>query len=403
LTRSLLGRLRRFWMDVHLWLGVGLFVLLVPLGLSGSYLVYHDGIDHLTHPARFAVTRSAEVVPASALLDAARTAFGQKATPASLRMPEDGPITVQGRVAGPVAPGARPRTLTAFLDPATGRVLDVADTNASLTGVIHRLHGSLLISAPGLGRKIVGWLGWAMTISCLTGLWLWWPRNGRVIKGLRWRRSPSTFNNLHHMVGFWVLVPLLILSLTGVYLSFPQTARALFGNAPPSGGQKGPPARRTPPAPLADTQLNIDQAIQAAQAEHPGALASVTLPTKGKTPTWQVALKMDGMDAQVTVRVDDATGEIKQGRDGQGGMSGMPGGPQADPLSRWMRRLHDGGGIPGLWGPIWKLLIFLTGLAPAVLGVSGTVLWLRRRHLRKAIRHGHDLGHDAGQDATATI
>jgi uncharacterized iron-regulated membrane protein len=383
-------------MDVHLWIGVGLFVLLVPLGLSGSYLVWHDGIDQLAHPARYAVSQGAEVVPASALLDAARAAFGQKATPTQLRMPaeEGGPVTVQGRVPGAVPPGGRPKTLTAFLDPGTGKVLDVADTNASFGGIVHRLHGSLLVSAPGLGRKIVGWLGWAMSLSCLTGLWLWWPRNGQVLKALRWRRSPSTFNNLHHMVGFWILIPLLMLSLTGVYISFPQTARALFGVAPAAGpgAQRAAQGRRTPPPPLTDTQLTIDQAIQNAQTERPGVLASVALPTQGKAPTWQVALKMDGAEAPVTVRVDDATGEIRQGRGGP--MSGMPGAPGSDPLTRLMRRLHDGTGM----GPVWQAVIFLAGLAPALLGTTGIVLWLRRRHRRQAIRHGHD----AGQEATAT-
>lgn len=401
MTRSLLGRLRRFWMDVHLWIGVGLFVLLVPLGISGSYLVWHDGFDKLTHPARYAVSQSAEVAPAGTLLDAARTAFGQRATPTQLRMPEDegAPVTVVGRVPGPVAPGARPRTLTAFLDPATGKVLDVADTNASFSGTMHRLHGNLLVTTPGLGRKIVGWLGWAMSISCLTGLWLWWPRNGRVLKALRWRRSPSVFNNLHHMIGFWIMVPLLILSLTGVYISFPQTARALFGNAPAGAPRGAPPARRVQPPPLADTSLSIDQAIQTAQEAHPGLLAQVTLPTQSRSPTWQVALKMEGSTegrgGQMTVRVDDHTGEIKQGREG-GQMGGMPGGPQADPLSRLMRQIHDGHDT----GPVWQLLIVLAGLAPTILGISGTIMWLQRRKLRKMIRQGHD---ESPESAAATI
>eukprot|EP01035_Chromulina_nebulosa_P040183 gene40183-54333_t len=36
LTQPALGRLRRFWLDVHLWRGVGLFVVLAPLGVSGG-------------------------------------------------------------------------------------------------------------------------------------------------------------------------------------------------------------------------------------------------------------------------------------------------------------------------------------------------------------------------------
>ncbi len=56
MTQSVLGRLRRFWLDVHLWIGVGLYLVLVPLGVSGSFLVWHDQIDPMIHPQRFAVS-----------------------------------------------------------------------------------------------------------------------------------------------------------------------------------------------------------------------------------------------------------------------------------------------------------------------------------------------------------
>src|SRR3546814_19090234 len=64
------------------------------------------------------------------------------------------------------------------------------------------LHGSLMV--PGVGRKIVGWLGVAMMISAFTGIWLWWPMVGRWSKGLRWRRHAHLDTNLHHMAGFWI-------------------------------------------------------------------------------------------------------------------------------------------------------------------------------------------------------
>ena len=78
---------------------------------------------------------------------------------------------------------------------------------------------------------MVGWLGWAMFVSSATGLWLWWPRNGAILKALRWRRGPSALFNLHHLIGFWICLPLAVLSLTGIYISFPQTSRAIFGVA----------------------------------------------------------------------------------------------------------------------------------------------------------------------------
>lgn len=380
MSRSLLGRLRQFWLDVHLWIGVGLFVALVPLGVSGALLVWHDPLDQLLHSHRFTVAEGDAALPPSALLAAGAAAFGDRAKPTQLRLPEDAgkPAIVTGRVPGPVPSGQRPRQLTAWIDPANGRVLDVADTRGELIGVMHRLHGTLMIPGQGLGRKVVGWMGWAMTLSCLTGLWLWWPRNGAVLKALRWRRAPTILSNLHHMAGFWILIPLLVVSLTGVYISFPETSRALFGVDRPAEAPRGGPSGKAPPRgpnmapPLASPSLSIDGVVAAALAATPeGRLVSVSLPTEGARPAWRVQLRWPGAEAPVTVQIDDASGKVRAG-----------GGPsQPDPLSRLMRQIHDGAETPFLW----QVLVFLSGVAPPLLGVTGTIMWLRRRALRQRL------------------
>ena len=61
------------------------------------------------------------------------------------------------------------------------------------------------------GFHFVGWVGVFMLLSSLTGLWLWWPLNGRVSRGLRWKRKPETSANLHHAGGFWIAIPLAVL------------------------------------------------------------------------------------------------------------------------------------------------------------------------------------------------
>ena len=49
-----------------------------------------------------------------------------------------------------------------------------------------------------------------------------------------------------------------------------------------------------------------------------------------------------------------------------------------------MRQIHDGNDM----GIVWQTIIFLAGLAPAILGITGVVMWLRRRARRRAIQHG---------------
>jgi uncharacterized iron-regulated membrane protein len=377
MTRSSTARLRRLWLNIHLWIGVGLLVALVPLSVSGAILVWRPALDHGLHAERYAVSGPQALQPVSAYAQAATDAFGARARLTQLRLPSvaGDPVVAVGRLQAPLASG-RPRTLNAWIDPPSGRVLATAEIAQDASMVIHRLHGTFLI--PGIGRKVVGWCGWAMFVSSATGLWLWWPRHGAVVRGLRWRRGSSKLFNLHHMVGFWMCLPLAVLSLTGVYISFPQAAHALFGIAEtrPAGARRGPDPRFAPP--LAQPQLSVDQAVQAAQAAAPDArVIAVTFPQAGKAPAWRVELSRPGAPAPSTIRVADATGEARSGRDGTGG------GGNQDPLSRWMRRIHDGADM----GPIWRTIITLAGVAPLVLSLSGVVMWLRRRTRRLRISH----------------
>lgn len=342
-------RLRALSRTVHLWIGVALFVVLAPLGVTGSLLVYDDQIDALIHPQRHAPSGPAVLAP-GAYLDAARQAFGGRAHPSQLRLPQGpkgGPVTVQG--------GA----LTAWLDPATGKVLDVGAPRQELRGFIHQLHGNLFMAQPG--RKLVGWLGLFMLVSCITGLVVWWPR-GAFVKGLAWRRSPTAWSNLHHMAGFWICVPLALLSFTGAAIAFPEVVRMVSG-AP------APPQRpRSGDAALAQPNLTVDAAVSAAlAAAGPGRLQQVALPAPGPHPAWRIQLR--GGKGALQVRVDDRTGEAEA-------RPAPPAGPGGgDPLMRLMRQVHDGDDA----GPLWRAIIALTGLAPALLGVTGTVLWLQRR------------------------
>ncbi|HYC68717.1 PepSY-associated TM helix domain-containing protein [Brevundimonas sp.] len=390
MTSSLSARLRRLWLDVHLWIGVGLLIAIVPISASGAILVWKAPLDRMMHADRYAVSGEA-ALPAGRYVAAAREAFAGRADFTQLRLPEKAgdPVVAVGRLKGEVAPGARPRSLTVWIDPPTARVLAAADTSQSAMQWLHRLHGSLLI--PEVGRKVVGWIGWAMFVSCATGLWLWWPRNGALLKALRWRRGPSTLFNLHHTIGFWICLPLAVLSLTGVYISFPQTSRAVFGVQPqsqdraPAGrpgraeGKAGGPDKRASGGapqgrfapPLATPRLTIDQAVTVAAARADGArVISVSAPTVGREPAWRVQVEQPGQATPATLQVVDGSGEVKPDRGGGG-----------DPVSRWMRNIHDGGDT----GLLWQTIIVLGGVAPVILALSGVVMWLRRRSRRLAI------------------
>ena len=365
--------LRRVWLTVHLWLGVGLLVALIPLSVTGSVLVWHDQIDRVLYAQRYAVTGPTVAQPVEAYAEAAQRAFGVRAVLTQVRLPQKAgdPVVAVGRMAGEPGPGGRPRTLNVWIDPPTIRVLDTAEVAKGFSMVLHRIHGTLLI--PEVGRKVVGWLGWTMFVSSATGLWLWWPRRGGFLSGLHWRRGTSNLFNLHHVVGFWICVPLAVLSLTGVYISFPETSRAIFGLPQPP--PRPPPAVRFAP-PLMAPNLSLTKAVSVALTASPGAsVVEISVPTQGKTPVWRVGVKAPDAEATRTIQVIDASGDLRTDGPGPGA------GPPTDNLSPLMRRIHDGHDM----GLIWQIVIFLGGLAPAILGLSGAILWARRQFVRKGV------------------
>ena len=123
-----------------------------------------------------------------------------------------------------------------YLDPPTGRVLDVA-SGRDLLGWLHSFHESLTLREYN-GREIVGAVGIAMLISSLSGIYLWWPAGGLRRSAFGFRRGFALLRNLHYTIGIWGALVLATLSFTGIFLAFPdagaQPSSRSFGRVSPS-------------------------------------------------------------------------------------------------------------------------------------------------------------------------
>ena len=367
-----IASLRRLWLNVHLWIALGLAVLLIPISISGALLVWHDDLDALLNPSRYAVSGAQPALPLSTYLDNAAKAVADDPSdlrPMSLRFGEDGgPIRVMAR-AHNVEQGKRPALITVYLDPPTGKVLDSVNFRASLFGFLHVFHENLTVPDYS-GRQIVGWAGVGMLILSLTGIYLWWPSLG-FLRGFRWKRSNRITFNLHHMIGIWIAVPLAVVSATGIYLAFPQTARetmsAVAGMNPQGPRGFGGQVMKTP-------ALSAERALDAATTKEPSARpVAIFLPTQqrgegGRGPAWRVQLESGGH--ALNVMVDDRTGAA----------ASLPAPQAGDRAASWIRWIHEGSHS----GPVWAFLVFLTGVAPTVFAVTGIMMWLRRPSGRRS-------------------
>ncbi|HEY5380135.1 MAG TPA: PepSY-associated TM helix domain-containing protein [Pseudolabrys sp.] len=382
MTETRAAKLRRLWLNVHLWIGIGLAVLLIPISISGGLLVFHDDIDALLHPQRYAVSGPQVALAPSAYL--AKAAEAVRNEPGNLRVtglrfPEASGKPVQAIARGAARDGGRPRVLTIYLDPPTGAVLDVMDFRASFFGFMHVFHENLTLPQYS-GRQIVGWAGTGMLILSLTGIWLWWPRNAQsfatLLRGLRWGRSPRFTFNLHHLLGFWIALPLAAVSFTGIYLSFPQTARSVMSSIAPMNTQGprggfGEVARQL--------SLTADAALEATRKAEPDArplTLFLLVQARGERAppsamTWRIQMERAATGENITVMIDD--------RSGQAAVIV----PQAgDRAASWMRWIHEGSHS----GRLWAFIVFLTGIFPTVFAITGTIMWLRKRAARKSLQ-----------------
>lgn len=380
---------RTVFRKVHLWLGIGLALLIVPISLTGLVLVFDDEIDAVLNPGLYTTTGAAVARAADAYMRSASEAVGGQA--AALRWPheEGGPVTVVVRL--PPAPAAegrspdgeraanrsgrtgapggnrRPPSRLVYLDPPTAALLGVKDLRNSLIGQVHAFHENLMVPEYS-GRDIVGWTGVALLLLSVTGLILWLPRNGRLGRALAWRRGPATSINLHHLAGFWISIPLGLMALTGIVLAFPPQASAVLNafDAP------RPPARRPGGDPLLPhPMLTADRALALGKdAAAPGTPRLLAAPGVA-TQAWRLEVQAaDG--TRHAVSIDDATGQTTP----------EPAQRRGDAIGTWMRRVHQG----RAHGPVWAALAALCGALPTLLAITGVLMWLRKRRNRAALR-----------------
>jgi uncharacterized iron-regulated membrane protein len=83
-----------------------------------------------------------------------------------------------------------------------------------------------------------------------------------------------------------------------------------------------------------------------------------------------VQLRKLAGEEPVTMMVDDRSGIANV-------VQPLPG----DRIAQWIRWIHEGSHS----GLLWQFIVFLCGIFPAVLGVTGVVVWLRRRASRSTI------------------
>jgi uncharacterized iron-regulated membrane protein len=352
--------MRRAWVQIHLWLGLTLGVVGIFIGITGSLLLYDRAIDTRLNPQRYAVTGSRVSLTYAEYVAGIAQALGGGARVVNLRLPEE-----EGM---PIVALARPREGATFyrvyVDPPTGRVLDAA-AGGGFIGWLHRFHENLTLREYS-GREIVGLVGFAMMISSLSGLYLWWPARGRLGEALGARPGLARSRNLHYLFGFYGSLILALLSFTGIWLAYPDAGRAVVAGFSPV----SPLARTIEAAQSRGKPIPPDTAVSAAQALYPQARVTGLGIPAGPRGVYRVNLQDAG--GAIAVFLDPATAGVLRSIDSSSRSAG-------DRFLTAQRQLHTGEAFGAA-----RIVLFAGGLLPAILAVTGTMMWLRQRRRHRA-------------------
>jgi uncharacterized iron-regulated membrane protein len=216
--------IRNLARKLHLWLGLTAGLVVTVVCATGAILAFETEIVRGRHPEYYRVATEGSKVPLQQALDSlARVLPDAKLSG----------VVIQG---DPLATwefnyGSAGR---AYVDPYTGRVIATGVKRPAFFSTTQELHRWLL--APDVGRPIVGAATICFVFILILGLVLWWPKTKGAFKA---RINPFAvfskhgggrrkLHDLHVSLGIWLLVPLLVMALTGLPEGYRWATRFLY-------------------------------------------------------------------------------------------------------------------------------------------------------------------------------
>jgi uncharacterized iron-regulated membrane protein len=211
---------RKIFFQIHLWVGIGIGLYVAAISVSGSAIVFRQGL----HRALVVAAAGRPRMPAEEVEERARRAYPAREvlSVADPRKPGQPDVVV--------LQGPRDRIERLF-DPYSGA--DLGDPRSGLDrvfGWLADLHDNLLSGLTG--RTLNGFGALLLVLLSCTGTIIWWPgiKNWRRSMTIDRRARPARVNwDLHSAIGFWCSLMVLIWGISGFCLCFPGVLDFLLG------------------------------------------------------------------------------------------------------------------------------------------------------------------------------
>lgn len=385
-----------FW--CHLVTGVLAGIVILIMSVTGVLLMYERQIVAWADTRDYQVAApspGASRLPVETLL--ARVGEKQPAAPSGIMLYSDASLPARVSFSGG-------RNL--FVNPYTGEVFGEGAHNLrSFFRVMTDWHRWLGAQGENraVARAVTGACNLGFLFIVMSGFYLWWPRKWTrtQFRNVAWFRrglSGKTRDfNWHNVVGLWSVLPLFIVVLSAVVISYTWAGNLVYrlvGEEPPAQTQRGAaPANATPQrggSEQGNTQAlyeGLDRLWSRAEQQVSGwRTISLQLPTKADAPVTFTIDKGNGGQpqkrAQLTLnRID---GEVVRWEPYSSYTTGRR-------LRSWLRFAHTGE-VAGIVG---QTIAGLASAGGAVLVYTGLALawrrlraWMSRRRAGALVKVG---------------
>ena len=415
---------------LHLWLGLASGIIVVIVSLTGCIYVFENEIKDFIEDWRFVEPQEkAFLLPSQLVTIADKTMNGKHATSVTLGAKDEAAIVGyftqkkeekgkdkeakkespkvekqkngakigdekgKGKPKGKEEKSKKRRSgifTSVYMNPYTGEVLNVKSVSRSDSPDFFRfiLNGHRALWLPyDIGRPIVGVAVLIFVFLLISGIVLWWPT--KWIKSIRdksfkikWSASFKRVNyDMHNVLGFYSMIFLLIISITGLVWSFGWWSKSLYWVT--SGGKPLVENRESPKSDTTHIKIfevtTVDKVLQKLSKENPQAAGiMVSIPEKPADAIGAFVYKqkntfynMDrySFDQQTLKEIS-----IKTPFSGKYIEANLP-----DKIRRMNYDIHVGS-VLGLTG---KFIAFFASLISASLPITGFLIWWGKQKFGK--------------------
>jgi len=389
-SNSRAGLYRLIW-RWHFYAGLFCIPFILVLSLTGSIYLFRPQIDALLDSPYNHVQADTARRPLSEQVQAALAQVPGGVLNA-YQLP-DGPTE-----AAQILIGKGNELQRVYVDPVTAEVLHSVADDQRFTRQLFHLHGELLMG--NLGSALVELAACWTIVMLLSGLYLWWPRGGRLAGVLYPRlseRGRLFWRDLHAVVGFWVSLFAMLLILSGLpWATFwggalkelrqwvachtveqdwttgraSELAQRRAMNTPVADEHANMPGMhhdRVMSMPMGADYSQLERLAPMVQDMHLAAPVLIA-PPSAKSPNWTARSDAANRPQRVNLVLDSTNSKVLKRVD-------FSQRPLLDRVIGYGVAAHEG----QLFGLANQLLGLLTALGLVTLSLSALLLWWRRR------------------------